>query len=373
MGSKLRTWIALDRRALRHNYQTLRKLIGPRVRLWAVVKSNAYGHGLFVFSKLLEKLGVDGFCVDSVLEGLALRREGIRKPILVLGPTLSTLFREAAARRLTITVSTLENLRALGRLSKLPEFHLKFDTGMHRQGFYSEAVPLILRELARWPFVRRKKLTGVYTHFASATSRHSPYTERQFQTLQKIRAELRTAGFSDLVFHAAATGGTLMHPKFHLDAVRVGKGLYGFFPTERLARELPRVLFQPVLRWQTLVTEIKYLKTGDRVGYDLTEAVRRPTAMAILPVGYWHGLPRSLSSVGKVLIRGRLAKILGRVSMDLTAVDVTGIPVRVGDVATLIGRAGRQELHAQQVARQAGTIAYELLTRLNPLIEKVVI
>ncbi len=368
-----RTWIEIDSRAAKKNYETFRGLVGPKVKLWSVVKSNAYGHGLMLFSKLMEKLGVDGFCVDSLVEGLRLRKEGIKKPILVLGPTLPALFKDAAKQEITITISNFEALKALAREKHPPEFHLKIDTGMHRQGFYLEDVPKIIRFMVHGSW--RRKLKGIYTHFASAKDINYPtYTNMQFKKFQKAIMLFQEAGFDNLVKHAAATGGTLIDKKYHLDAVRMGIGLYGMWPSRELEVQLgQKIILKPILSWKAVVSETKNLKAGDYVGYDLAERVPRSTKMAVLPVGYWHGFPRSLSSMGEVLIHGRRAKVLGRVSMDLLVVDTGGIPCASGDVAILIGSEGREDIPASLAAQRANTIHYEFLTRLNPLIERILI
>lgn len=368
-SSGVRTWIEIDGRAAAHNYRAFRRLIGPKVKLWAVVKSNAYGHGIFLFAKLLDKLGVDGFCVDSLIEGVKLREAGITRPILILGPTLPRSFPEAARQGLRLTISNFEGLKAILDLRVRPSFYIKIDTGMHRQGFLPED-DVRLRAL----LIKRKQavsgtLKGIYTHFASAGHPGSATTKKQFEEFMERARAFEDAGFRGLELHAAATGGTLIDPSYHLSAVRIGKGLYGFFPSREL-EAAHKFKLKPVLSWKTCITELKDLRPGDSVGYDLTETVKRPTRMAVLPVGYWQGLPRSLSSKGEVLVRGRRAKILGRVSMDLTVIDVTGIPCKVGDTVTLIGKDRRAEMNAWELAGQAGTIHYELLTRLNPLIEK---
>jgi alanine racemase len=367
--SAVRTWIEIDRRAAAHNYRAFRSLIGPKVRLWAVVKSNAYGHGIFLFAKLMDKLGVDGFCVDSLIEGVKLRAEGIRKPVLVLGPTLPVSFPQAAREKLRITVSNFDGLRALLKQKKKPEFYLKLDTGMHRQGF-------LMKDDARVIAVLRKAATpafrGLYTHFAAAADPRSASAKEQFEEFMARARNFEEAGFRGLELHAAATGGALIDPRYHLSAVRVGKGLYGFFPSREL-EAAHKFKLRPVLTWKTYVAELKDLLPGDAVGYDLTETVTRPTRMAVLPIGYWQGLPRALSSKGEVLVRGARAKILGRVSMDLTVIDVTGIPCKVGDPVTVIGKDKGAEMNAWELAGKAGTIHYELLTRLNPLIEKRIV
>ncbi|HUZ92395.1 MAG TPA: alanine racemase [Candidatus Paceibacterota bacterium] len=369
----LRTWIEIDSRAARRNYDTFRKLIGRKTKLWSVVKSNAYGHGLMVFSKLVQEFGVDGFCVDSLVEGLRLRKEGIRKPILVLGPTLPALYKEAAKRKITITISNFDALKALAREKQIPDFHIKIDTGMHRQGFYLDGLPKAIKEISRSKFLI-SKLKGIYTHFASAKDVNYPtYTEKQFAEFERAAALFKKAGFTNLVKHAAATGGALVNPKYHLDAVRIGIGLYGLWPSKELEVQLGGELtLHPVLSWRAVVCEVKKIKTGDYIGYDLSERAPKDMQMAIVPVGYWHGFPRALSSgAGTMTVRGKRARVLGKVSMDLTAIATVGGVCAAGDTATLVGKDGSEEISAAEAAARAGTIHYEFLTRLNPLIERI--
>jgi len=365
----LRTWIEIDAAAARKNYAMFRSRIGKNVKLWAVVKSNAYGHGLSAFSEVMEAAGVDGFCVDSVVEGLALRRTGIKKHILVLGPTLPARFHEAAENGIVVTVSTFDGLAALTKAKTVPDFHIKIDTGMHRQGFYPEDVPKVLKLISH-----PRKLKGIFTHFASAKDTNYPgYTEMQFGKFQHTVALFKKAGFTNLTRHVAATGGTLCGKRYHLDAVRIGIGMYGLWPSKELEVQLgDKIKMHPVLSWRAAITETKRLRAGDYVGYDLTERVPRETMMAVLPIGYWHGFPRALSSLGEVIIRGQRARVLGRVSMDMTVVAVSK-SVRPGDVATLIGRDAKDEIFAWEPSQKSGTTHYEFLTRLNPLMERIII
>jgi alanine racemase len=266
-------------------------------------------------------------------------------------------------------------LKAVVRLPHPPKFHLKIDTGMHRQGFYLDDVPKVVKSMANAKARIGKRLQGVLTHFASAKDLNYPtYTDAQYEQFEKACALLRKAGYPRLVRHASATGGTLIGKKYHADAVRVGIGLYGLWPSKELEAQLSgRIHLRPVLSWRTVITEVKKLSSGDLVGYDLTERVHRPTIAAILPIGYWHGFPRSLSSIGEVLVRGTRAKVLGRVSMDMIVVDATEARPRVGDMVTVLGRDGREELLAADVALQSGTSHYEFVTRLNPLMERIVV
>ena len=371
----LRTWIEIDARAARKNYDTFRKLIGKnappgkKVQLWAVVKSNAYGHGLFVFSKLLADFGVDGFCVDSLVEGVALRKAGIKKPILVLGYTLPSLYAAAAKNEITITISNFDALRALIRAKHPPRVHFKIDTGMHRQGFYMEDIPRAIAMLKK-----KIPLTGIFTHFAFAADMKKPaYTEQQRRVFLKAAELFEDAGFKNLTKHMANTGGTLMNEKYHADAVRIGMGLYGLWPSPELYAQLKRkIILEPVLSWRTILADVKPLKKGDLVGYDLTERIVKNTAMGVLPIGYWHGLSRLQSGIGNVIVNGRRARILGRVSMDLAVIALAG-RARLGDVVTIIGRDGKEMISAEEFAERSGTNNYEYPTRLNPLMERVVV
>ncbi len=370
---QVKTWIEISKKAVLSNYRELRKILKPKTKLYAVVKSNAYGHGLTLFSKLAEGFGADGFCVDSPIEGLRLRENGIIKPILVLGPTLDGSLAETAGNGITITISSWEVLAAFLKSKHRPQFHLKIDTGMHRQGFYISELPKVIRKISNFQFPISNFLTGVYTHFASAKDLNYPtFTDLQFHAFKKAVKLLEAAGFKNLIKHAAATGGAMINPEYHLDAVRAGIGLYGFYPSKELEAQLgDKIGFVPALAWHSYITEVKNIESGGYVGYDLAERVWKSKKAAVIPIGYWHGFDRGLSSIGEVLIRGRRARVLGRVSMDLIIVDVTGAPCKAGDVAVILGKQGADEITAYEMAHKIGTSHYEIMTRINPLIERV--
>lgn len=363
-----KTWVEISRKAVQHNVRAFRKLIGNKTKLFAVVKSNAYGHGLVTFSRIADQLGVDGFCVDSVIEGVRLREEGIEKTILVLGSTFKNLLKEAAENDITITVSSPDALKELKASKYKPEFHLKIDSGMRRQGFYVKDLPAVLRMMDS---ELKANCTGVYTHFASAKDVNYPtFTDWQFLEFQKAINLLKKTGLKNIICHAAATGGALVNKKYHLDAVRIGIGLYGLWPSAELGVQTEKIKLEPVLSWRALVSEVKEVEAGDFIGYDLTEKVSKKSKIAVVPIGYWHGYPRSLSGVGEVLISGKRARVLGRVSMDMIVIDITGISAKRGSVVTLIGDGS---INAYELARRAGGASYyELLTRINPLVERIV-
>lgn len=390
----LRTWIEIDKKALRHNVGEFFRLIPQETRFMAVIKSNAYGHGLALVANILaeesKKKGLvhrsfsEGgwFGVDSIVEALRLRREGIINPILVLGFTLPTRMEDASREHIHISVSNFDALEFLASVRECPGFHLKLDTGMHRQGFLQKDIPRLITTLKK----KKIKPEGVFTHFASAKDAAYPtYTLAQLAEFKESIARLEEAGFSPFVRHAAATGGTLLFPEAHFDMVRVGMGLYGYWPSQEskhadvlrgseVSKNTKPLLLKPVLTWKTVVTEVKRIPKGSFVGYDLTEMTHRPTTIAVLPIGYWHGYDRGFSGIGEVLVGNARARVLGRVSMDMVVIDVTDIPsVRVGDEVVIIGKQGKEAVDAEDLGRAVGTSPYEVLTRINPLIKRIIV
>ncbi len=365
----LRTWIEIDKSAIANNYRLFRNVIKPEVKLMSVVKSNAYGHSLHDFAKEIEKLGADWIGVDSVVEGLSLRKLGIQTPILVLGYTLPELQKEAVDNNISLSISNCEALESLlsQNFLKIPNIHIKVDTGMSRQGFLlseqKKLIDLLLQNK------NKINIEGLFTHFAAAKNPAFPKeTNSQIAEFQNWREALLKAGFK-FIAHACATSGTILFPQAHFDMVRIGIGMYGLWPsaeTESYAKD--KLPLKPILSWKTVVGEIKTLDQERGVGYDFTETVPAGTKVAILPIGYWHGYPRALSSIGHVLINKQKARVLGRVSMDMLIIDVTKIKdVKVGDEVTLIG----DEISAEYLANLHGSSWYELVTRLNPLIKRI--
>jgi alanine racemase len=243
---------------------------------------------------------------------------------------------------------------------------------MHRQGFQFSEIPELIKTLKRLQL----HPTGIFTHFASAKDSGSPsFTLGQLRTFIKVATLLKRAGYKNLIRHAAASGGTLLFPETHLDMVRPGMVLYGYFPSDEAETHFAsRVHLKPVLTWKAIVGEVKQVKKNEYIGYDLTERFSRATRIGIIPIGYWHGFDRGLSSVGEVLVRGVRRRVLGRVSMDMIAVDLSaGGAVRQGDEAVLIGQQGKEEIWAEEIASKLASSPYEIITRINPLIHKIVV
>ncbi len=370
-----RTWIEIDTKAIEHNYKIFRALVPATTKLMSVVKSNAYGHGLVDFSKTISKAGIDWLAVDSIVEAFRLRKEGIDKPILVLGYTLPEHIQQAISENISITISNLFTLSGLKdlKLEGKIKAHIKIDTGMHRQGFMEYDQDVLLKTLQEYKNV--VEVEGLYTHFASAKDPlHSEYTNAQIMVFKKWIDVFKQRGYSPLV-HAGATGATLLYPHAHFDMARVGVGFHGIWPSKESQIALQeKYILKPTLTWKTIISEIKKIPAGEKVGYSFTEETLRETMLAICPIGYWHGFPKVFSSIGTVLIHGKYAKVMGRVSMDMIVVDVTDIPnATIGDHVVLIGESEGAYLGARDIAEKASIDVYELVTRINPLIKKIYI
>ncbi len=371
MIEKLRTWIEIDQKALLGNTRSFLQLIPESTIFMAVIKSNAYGHGLVETAQVLSSVKDREiwFGLDSITEALALRKKGIKNKLLVLGQTLPSRLSEAHKNKITVTVSNFSLLAEIGKTAVCPRFFLKIDSGMHRQGFMEDDLFRLLANLK----ISRLAPLGIYTHLASPTDpRHKKFTESQFKKFLSAVKILQENGFKNLIKSASSSGGVLGHPETALDMVRVGIGLYGYPPSLELKS---KISLRPVLSWKTRISELKEVPASEFVGYGLTAKTQRPTRIAVLPVGYWHGYDRRLSDCGEILAGGKRAKIIGRVSMDMIVADVTEIAkIKEGDEAVLLGRQGQEEIWADDIARQMQTgYHYEFLTRLNPLIKRFLV
>lgn len=370
----LRTWIEVDKKAIANNYRVFRKLIPKKTMLMAVVKSNAYGHSLIDFSKTVVLLGVDWLGVDSVVEAVALRRIGIKKPILILGYTLPEMIKEAAENDISLTISSFDQLVECRKIKtvKPKKIHIKIDSGMGRQGFLEKDLPRLISQLKNLE-TSQLVIQGLYTHFAMAKNpSFSNFTNGQIQSFKKWITAFHKAGFKPII-HAAATGGAVIYPKSHFDMVRIGIGFYGLWPSkETKAFAKDKIKLKPALSWKAIISEVKKIPRGVTVGYDCTETMSKDSTIAICPIGYWHGYPRILSSIGRTIVNGNEARVLGRVSMDMIVLDISGISdVKVKDEVVLIGKEGKVAISAEDVADPVDMSPYELITRINPLIKRI--
>jgi alanine racemase len=354
---KRRCWVEVDGRALRHNFRILRGLIPHATQLMAVVKANAYGHGLVAIAREIAVIGADWLGVANVAEGAVLREAGITLPILLLSATLPGEMEEAVRHGLTLTLSSFNEAKLLDRVARAlgepAQVHFKVDTGMGRLGcWHTQAA----RELARVRRLPGLAVRGLCTHFASADD-DARLTRAQWKAI----SPLFTAN-PDLLCHAANSPAVTRRYGFHAGLVRAGLALYGIAPN-RADRSLG---LEPVLTWKSRVTFLRTVEAGRTVSYGATYRLPTRQRHAVVAMGYGDGYFRLHSNTGAMLVRGKRCPIRGRVTMDQIILDVSRVPgCRVGDEVVALGRQGRQEITAWELAAQARTIPWEILTNVG--------
>jgi alanine racemase len=369
LGRLRPTFAVVDLDRLAANFRLLDQRVGPGVSLLPVVKADAYGHGAVAVARRLEREGAGFFAVALVEEGLELRRAGIEAPILLLGVLAGGQVEAALENRLTPAVFERGLLERLdeegGRRGRRIGIHLKIDTGMGRIGF----PPCEHDELVRFLSTSRGlEVAGVFTNFASADDPENPETARQIERLDDLLGRLDRAGIGPGIVHASNSAGILAHPPGWKMAVRPGLTLYGLHPGEKV----PRAPIRPVLALETTVIQVKNVPAGTKIGYAGTFETTRPSRIATLPVGYDDGYPRACSVGGRALFDSGEGCVSGRVSMDMTIVDVTNLPaIEAGSPATLIGERGGAEISATELAALTGTIPYEILCHLGRRVPRV--
>jgi alanine racemase len=378
-------WAEINLSALADNFRAIRKYVNPpgeRLReprkVLAVVKGNAYGHGAAPAAKALAKAGVEWFGVTCSAEGIELREAGVKNPILLMTGFWPGEERRITEHRLTTAVTRCEQLPLLERAaartsrsarhaSKPVEFHLKIDSGMNRLGIAPGDVDCFARQLAQCKHLR---LGGVFTHFASSgifsPAIHGEQTEEQEKMFFAALRRLRELGIDPGIVHLANSAAIAARPDTWRDMVRPGAILYGYHPgydpPERRAELEARLPLRPVMSLRARIIGLRNVAAGQGVGYDSQFVTTRPSRIGVLAAGYGDGLHRSLGNRGNVLVRGKLAPIVGIVSMDVTMIDLTGVPeARIGDIVTIYGTDGSHTLPANVVARGIGTVTSDLL------------
>jgi alanine racemase len=370
-----RAWVEVDLDALRANFEAVRRAVGPGVAVIPMVKADGYGLGAERVVRALDRLEPWGYGVATAREGIALRRAGVERPVIVFSPLPPDAVEDAAEARLTACISDLGGLERWAAAAKrVPgglDFHVEIDTGMGRCGFdwrqahqWAEAIKERVGPALRW--------TGVFTHFQGADAPERAAALVQWERLRDAVAQLPVSR-EDLMVHAANSAGALRFAECRGDAVRPGIYLYGGHPAPDAGlgdAPAPR----PVASVRSRIVLVRDVPPGTTVGYGATHVARGWERWGTLAIGYGDGLRRSLSNRGFALVRGRRVPIVGRISMDMTVVDLSGVPeARVGDVATLIGRDGDEEITLEEVAGLVDTISYEILTGLTPRLPRVVL
>ncbi len=369
-------WVEVDAGAIRNNVEQFRRRVGPSVLLGAVVKSNAYGHGMREVARIALEAGATWLCVNGLEEALALRESWPEAPILVMGYVPLASLDEVVAHDLRPVVYNPETVARLeehaARRGRKVRVHLKVETGTHRQGVAESEVGAFVRRVRSSQWI---ELEGMTTHFANIedTTDHG-FAESQIAAFHRIHEAVGPVA----IRHAACSAATLLFTRTHLDLARIGIALYGLWPSKEtyvscLERGKPALLLKPALAWKTRVAQVKTVPEGGYVGYGCGYRATRPTRIAVLPVGYHEGYDRGLSGVAHVLVRGKRAPVRGRVCMNMCMVDVTDIPdVGLEDETVLVGSQGDERIGAEQLASWCGTISYEIVSRIHPSLPRIV-
>ena len=352
-------WLEIDLEAIAKNIALIKKEIAwPKVKLMVIVKANAYGHGLVEVAKRAVKEKIDYFGVATVSEALELRKNHLKTPILVIGPVAEEEIREAIKHRVSLSLYNIEILKKIEtctqKLKSPVLVHLKIDTGMHRLGFPPEDLYQTLPEIICNPYI---KIEYLYSHFAEVKNKN--YAQKQLKILSDF---LDKIGTFNIPVHFSRSL-TLKQKETHFEMFRTGLAIYGL-------EDFPG--FKPALSFKTRIAQIKNLKKGDYVGYGLTFKANQPMKIAILGVGYADGLDRKFSNCGEILVAGIRCPIIGRVCMNMTMINVRRVRnCKVGDEAVLIGKSGREEITASDLAQNIDTIAYEIVSRIPTEIPRI--
>ena len=360
-----RAWIEVNVENLRHNVETLRQAMQPGCELMAVVKARAYGHGAVLTASHLNKMGVRAFAVATIEEGIKLRKGDICGEILILGYTDVGRAFELKEYDLMQTVISFEYAEALNHQGIAVKVHIKIDTGMHRLGIASEELSAVRKVFS----MENLKVCGMYTHLCCADSRHPEdiaFTRRQIDSFYAMADALRDSGVILPKLHIQSSYGLLNYPGLACDYVRAGIALYGVLSSPD-DDTVWKPDLRPVLSLKSRVALIREVAAGESVGYGRSFTATRAVLIAILPIGYGDGFPGNLSGgKGSVLIKQYVVPIVGRICMDQLAVDITDTEgVAVGDIATLAGAGGYEELSVPVVAARSGSISNELLCRMR--------
>jgi len=367
-GPKEKFWVEIDIAALRKNIRRVQDSIGAGRRILFVVKSDGYGHGALEVTRAALAEGVESFGVATLGEGVALRQAGIAEEIVLLQPSLDFELEEVIAANLQPSLSDLDTARQLSKLAlgRPVKVHIEINTGMNRMGFDPQAAVKEIPQIAQLPDIH---LAGVFTHFRPVSASSIDELRKQLQLFNSVIAELTSRGVDIPRLHAASSLSVVHCPESYFDTVRPGLLLYGGFNGELLTNGSPTI---PVMSCRCRVLHTRRVKKGEWVHYGDVFQAPIDIAVAIIAVGYGAGYPQLQPDVGEVLIGGRRAKICGVVGMDMTIVDISEFPsVSPGDVVTLLGRNGDDEITLTELAEKAQTIPYEITCRLGRNLPRV--
>jgi len=363
------TWVEVDLERLSSNLRAVRSVIGPSREILLVVKADAYGHGAVEIAEAAALDGVSQLGVATLHEGIQLRRAGCVLPIVVLSPLLESEIDEAVAHGLDPSVGDVAFARALSAAAVVAgrpqRFHVEVDTGMGRTGVAVDEAETFLEQVTALPGLR---FASLYTHFPDADGPDLDFAHGQAARFAALVERLAASGLRPPRVHAANSAGTVNLPEAHFDWVRVGLIAYGHRPP----RCDTRIAVQPVMAFKSRIVQLREHSAGTPISYARTRVLDRPSLVGVVAVGYGHGYSWLLSDRGAMLVRGRRVPILGRVTMDLTMVDVTDLPeVQVGDEVVLFGDQGDAVLPIEEVAEGSATLPYEIMCTIGKRVTRI--
>lgn len=367
----MRTYAEVDLEAIGHNINEVRKNVGKDVKICAVIKANAYGHGAIKVGHYLENM-VEYFAVATIDEAIELRESGITLPILILAYTSPSQYDDIIRYDVTQTIYSYETAelldKAAERAGKTAKIHIALDTGMTRIGFVMAEESI--DEIEKISRLEHAELEGLFTHFACADMYDKTHTKMQMEHYDWVCDELEKRGVEIPIKHVCNSAGIMEFDSHRFQMVRSGIITYGLYPSDEVDKSALNL--KPAMTFKSHVINVKTVEAGHGVSYGATYVTEKPTKIATVSVGYADGYPRSLSNKGRVLIRGEFVPIIGRVCMDQIMVDVTYIDgVQIEDVVTLVGRDGENEIPVEEPADMAGSFNYEFICGLSERVPRV--
>ncbi len=366
--------IEISKENLLHNFGVFRSVVNPKTKILSVVKANAYGHGLKQVVSVLDGK-TDYFGVNDINE-LRILRKFSKKPTLVMGYVPVEDLEEAVSLDATLVIYDIERARKLSeigrKLNKIPKIHIKIDANLGRQGILVNEAETFAGELFK---IKNIEVEGIYAHFANVEDTADfTHAQKQIDDYRKAQEIFSANGFRNLKTHISSTAATFVYEKDKgiNNIVRIGVGLYGLWPSKNIEQDFGnKFKLKPVMRWATKVAQVKTVPANFTIGYGITYKTKKPTKIAVIPQGYSDGYDRGFSSIGDVLINGKRCKVLGRIAMNMFMVDVSGIDVKAEDEVVLLGKQENEEISAEEIAEKLGTINYEVISRISPLIPRI--
>ncbi|WP_035571464.1 alanine racemase [Halonatronum saccharophilum] len=358
------TWVEIDLDAIEENIRSVKSRINEGVNIMAVVKANAYGHGIIEIAKIALKVGCKCLGVATVTEGIQLRREGIKAPILILGTLYFNQVDDVLKYDLTPTIYSYDLAEYLSGFGQKVKVHIKLDTGMGRIGLLPDQALKEIRRIAQLPNL---EIEGAFTHFSMADT-NEDYTMEQLEKFNRVISSLKSEGIEIPILHTANSGAIINFPQTHYNLVRMGIIMYGLYPDKPLRR---KIKLKSALKWKAKIVYLKEVEEDTKISYGGRYTTKKKTRIGTLPVGYHDGYSRALSGITEVLFKGQRVPVIGNICMDQMMIDLSGTEAEVGDEVTLIGEDVGDNIEASELAEKLNTINYEIISRISPRVPRV--